>query len=70
MDAAPAQKLQGRGVPPRLLAHVASLDRLARADVPSGRTRLEHQVGRRLAGLLVRSLAREVSPAYAARLPA
>jgi hypothetical protein len=66
MDDAPAQKLQGRGML-RLLAHVASLDRLARADVPSGRTRLEHQVGRRLAGLLVASLARDVSPACAAR---
>jgi hypothetical protein len=67
MDAAPAQKLQGRGVPPRLLAHVASLDRLTRADVPSGRTRLEHQVGRRLAGLLVGALTRGASPANAAR---
>ena len=70
MDPAPAQKLQGRGVPPRLLAHVASLDRLARADVPSGRTRLEHQVGRTLAGLLVESLTRDASPADAARLSA
>jgi hypothetical protein len=62
MDSAPAQKLQGRGVP-RLLAHVASLDRLARAGVPSGRARLELQVGRRLAGLLVGSLARDASSA-------
>jgi hypothetical protein len=68
MDTAPAQKLQGRGA--RLLAHVASLDRLARADVPSGRTRLEHQVGRRLAGLLVGSLTRDASPVDAARLSA
>jgi hypothetical protein len=66
MDAEPAQKFQGRGVP-RLLAHVASLDRLARADVPSGRARLEHQVGRRLAGLLVEALTRDASPADTAR---
>jgi hypothetical protein len=69
MDTAPAQKLQGRGVT-RLLAHVASLDCLARADVPSGRARLEHQVGRRLAGLLVGSLARDAAPADAADLSA
>jgi hypothetical protein len=66
MDPAPTQKLQGRGVP-RLLAHVASLDRLTRADVPSGRTRLEHEVGRRLAGLLVGALTRGAPPVDAAR---
>ena len=66
MDIAPAQKLPDRGVT-RLLAHIASLDRLARADVPSGRARLEHQVGPRLAGLLVGALTRDASPEDAAR---
>jgi len=52
MDAAPAHDLSGRGAP-RLLRHFAALELLTRAEGPSGRTRLEHELGCDLAALLV-----------------
>ena len=58
MDAAPAQELHGRGAP-RLLRHFAALDLLTRdGEGPSVRTRLERELGRDLAGLLLDALAR------------
>jgi hypothetical protein len=56
MDAAPAHDLSGRGAP-RLLRHFAALELLTRAEEPSGRTRLEHELGCDLAALLVGALA-------------
>ena len=61
MDAAPGQHLRGRGAP-RLLEHFAALDRITRSEGPSGRVRLERELGWELAELLVGALAR-------ARLP-
>jgi hypothetical protein len=55
MDAAPAHDLQGRGAP-RLLGHFAALERLTGDDGPSGRARLEHELGSDLAELLVAAL--------------
>ena len=58
MDAAAAHDLHGRGVL-RLLRHFAALERLtADSDGPSGRARLEREVGCDLADLLVIALAR------------
>jgi hypothetical protein len=57
MDAAPAQALQGRGAP-RLLCHFAALERLTSAGGPSGRARLERELGCDLADLLIGALAR------------
>jgi len=58
MDAAPAHDLQGRGVP-RLLRHFAALERLTGdLDGPTGRMRLERELGCELAELLVAALAR------------
>ena len=56
MDAASASDFHGRGAP-RLLRHFAVLDRLANADGPSGRLRLEHELGCELADFLVGALA-------------
>ena len=56
MDAAPASDFHGRGAP-RLLRHFALLDRLTSADGPSGRLRLEHELGCELADFLVGALA-------------
>ena len=57
MDAAPAHDLQGRGAP-RLLRHFAALERLTSAERgPSGRARLERELGRDLAAFLVGALA-------------
>lgn len=68
MDAAPASFLNGRGAH-RLLRHFALVDRLTRADEwPSGRARLEREVGCDLAGLLVGALARRGRPAAQSRL--
>ena len=61
IDAAPAHDLDGRGAP-RLLRHFDALERLTRAEGPSGRARLETEVGCDLAELLVGALAR---PRYA-----
>jgi hypothetical protein len=57
MDAAPAHDLRGRGAP-RLLCHFAALERLTSADGPSGRTRLEGELGCDLTDLLIGALAR------------
>ncbi|HXV35008.1 MAG TPA: hypothetical protein VD769_13450 [Gaiellaceae bacterium] len=57
MDAAPAQDRHGRGAP-RLLRHFAALDRLTRDEGPTGRARLELELGGDLAHLLVDALAR------------
>jgi hypothetical protein len=57
MDAAPAHDLQGRGAP-RLLRHFAALERLTSAERPSGRARLESELGCDLTELLVGALAR------------
>ncbi|HXV57665.1 MAG TPA: hypothetical protein VD704_07345 [Gaiellaceae bacterium] len=57
MDAAPAHELPGRGAP-RLLEDFAVFERLTAAEGPSGRLRLEHEVGWELAQLLVSGLSR------------
>jgi hypothetical protein len=57
MDAAPAHDLNGRGAP-RLLRHFAALERLTSAEGPSGRTRLESELGCDLAAFLVGALTR------------
>ena len=57
MDAASAHDLHGRGAP-RLLRHFAALERLTSVDGPSGRARLESELGCDLAELLVGALAR------------
>jgi hypothetical protein len=57
MDAAPGHDLQGRGAP-RLLRHFTVLERLTSTDGPSGRARLESELGCELAELLVGALAR------------
>jgi hypothetical protein len=68
MDAAPAQDLHGRGVP-RLLLHFDALERLTGdTDGPTGRVRLERELGCDLAALLVCALARP--PARASFSPA
>jgi hypothetical protein len=68
MDAAPAQDLHGRGVP-RLLRHFDALERMTGdADGPTGRARLEHELGCDLAQLLVCALVRP--PARASFSPA
>jgi hypothetical protein len=60
MDAAPAHELHGRGAP-RLLAHFAAVERLIAPEGPSGRLRLEREVGWELAQLLVAGLSRASS---------
>ena len=55
MDTAPAHDLHGRGAP-RLLRHFAALELLTSADGPSGRTRLERELGCDLTDLLVGAL--------------
>jgi hypothetical protein len=57
MDAAPAQDLHGRGAP-RLLRHFAALELLTQDAGPSGRLRLERELGGDLADLLLEALAR------------
>lgn len=57
MDAAPAQDLHGRGAP-RLLRHFAALELLTQDAGPSGRARLERELGGDLAELLLDALAR------------
>jgi hypothetical protein len=57
MDAAPAHDFQGRGAP-RLLRHFEALERLTSlVDGPSGRARLESELGRDLTAFLVSALA-------------
>ena len=65
MDHPPTQGFQRRGAP-RLLADFAALERITEGDGPSGRHRLELEVGCELADFLVSALARSVRPAYAA----
>ncbi len=65
MDAPPSHRLPGRGVP-RLLADFAALERITEGDGPSGRHRLELEVGCELADFLVSALARSAPRAYAA----
>jgi hypothetical protein len=56
MDAAPAHDFQGRGAP-RLLRHFEALERLTSAcEGPSGRARLERELGRDLTAFLVNAL--------------
>jgi hypothetical protein len=57
MDAAPAQDFHGRGAP-RLLRHFAALELLARDAGPTGRARLERELGGDLAELLLDALVR------------
>lgn len=58
MGTAPAQDLHGRGVP-GLLRHFDALERLTGdADGPTGRARLERELGCDLAQLLVCALVR------------
>ncbi len=58
MDAAAAHDLHGPGIP-RLLRHFAAFERLtSNVDGPSGRVRLERELGCDLAELLVAALAR------------
>jgi hypothetical protein len=65
MEAAPAHDLPGRGAP-RLLRHVAALECLKPAEGPSGRARLETEVGWDLAQLLIGALAHPGRAAAAA----
>lgn len=65
MDDPPMQGFRRRGAP-RLLADFAALERITEGDGPSGRHRLELEVGCELADFLVSALARSVRPAYAA----
>ena len=58
MDAAPAQDLHGRGAP-RLFRLFAALELLTQEERPSGRARLELELGGDLADLLVDALARK-----------
>jgi hypothetical protein len=65
MDGLPIHRLQGRGAP-RLLADFATLERITEGGGPSGRYRLELEVGCELANFLVAALARTGPRAYAA----
>jgi hypothetical protein len=65
MDGPAIERLQRRGAP-RLLADFAALERITEGDGPSGRDRLELEVGFELADFLVSALARRVPRAYAA----
>jgi hypothetical protein len=65
MDGPPIQRLQSRGAP-RLLADFAALERITDGDGPSGRQRLELEVGWELADFLVGALARSAPRVCAA----
>jgi hypothetical protein len=65
MDGPPIPRLQSRGAS-RLLADFAVLERITEGDGPSGRHRLELEVGCELADFLVSALARSAPRAYAA----
>lgn len=56
MDAASSQQLRRRGAP-RLLDDCAAFERLAASEGPSARARLESELGRELAVLLLGALA-------------
>ena len=67
MEPAPAHDLHGRGVP-RLLRHFAAIERLTGdLDAPSGRARLEGELGCDLAWLLVWALVRQPVPSCVSR---
>jgi hypothetical protein len=51
---------------PRLLADFEALDRITEGDGPSGRDRLEREVGCELADFLIGALARSAPRVYAA----
>lgn len=61
MNAAPAHEPRLRGAP-RLLEDFAALERLTGGEGPSGRLRLELEVGWELAELLVGALSRARAP--------
>ena len=61
MDAAPGHDFHGRGAC-RLLRHFAALERLTGDDGPTGRVRLERELGLDLAELLVGALVRPGGP--------
>ena len=65
MDGPPIPRLHSRGAP-RLLADFAALERITEGDGPSGRHRLELEVGCELADFLVSALARSAPRAHAA----
>jgi hypothetical protein len=65
MDDPAIQRLRGRGAP-RLLADFAVLERITEGDGPSGRDRLELEVGCELADFLVSALARSAPRVCAA----
>lgn len=65
MDDPAIQRLKGRGAP-RLLADFAALGRITDGEGPSGRHRLELEVGCDLADFLLSALARTAPRAYAA----
>lgn len=64
MDDPPMQGFRRRGAP-RLLADFAALERITEGDGPSGRHRLELEVGCELADFLVSALARGARPVCA-----
>ena len=65
MEDPPIHRLQRRGAS-RLLADFAVLERITEGDGPSGRHRLELEVGYELADFLVSALARTAPRVYAA----
>jgi hypothetical protein len=65
MDGLPIHQPQRRGAP-RLLADFAALERMTDGEGPSGRLRLELEVGCELADFLVSALARRAPRAFAA----
>jgi hypothetical protein len=65
MDGPPIHRLKRRGAP-RLLADFAALERITEGVGPSGRHRLELEVGCELADFLLCALARRAPRAYAA----
>jgi hypothetical protein len=65
MDGPPIHRRQRRGAP-RLLADFAVLERIAEGDGPSGRYRLELEIGCELADFLVSALMRSAPRAHAA----
>ena len=65
MDGPPIHRPQRRGAP-RLLADFAALERITEGGGPSGRDRLELELGCELADFLVSALMRSAPRAYAA----
>ena len=65
MDDPAIHRLRGRGAS-RLFADFAALERITEGDGPSGRDRLELEVGFELADFLVSALAGSAPRAYAA----